>query len=145
GVELTLVDQNAPNLFTALQEQRGLKLESTRAPSEVMVIDSGEQPSLGEIPTLCEGRPSKVHATVDLRTAHGARLRVFSAGRAGASLVRSRVGQSKQVGRQQHERGSAAWRSLQRGERAPDAADYDGVSAPAVPSPGGSGLDAHRS
>ena len=46
GVELPPVDPNAPNLFTALQEQLGLKLESTKAPIEVLVIDSVEQPSL---------------------------------------------------------------------------------------------------
>jgi len=46
GVELPPVDPNAPNLFTALQEQLGLKLESTKAPIEVLVIDSVEQPAL---------------------------------------------------------------------------------------------------
>jgi len=46
GVELPPVDPNAPNLFTALQEQLGLKLESTKAPIEVLVIDSVEQPTL---------------------------------------------------------------------------------------------------
>ncbi|HEY7188170.1 MAG TPA: TIGR03435 family protein, partial [Vicinamibacterales bacterium] len=46
GVELPPVDPNAPNVFTALQEQLGLKLESTKAPIEVLVIDSVEQPSL---------------------------------------------------------------------------------------------------
>ena len=46
GVDVPPVDPNAPNLFTALQEQLGLKLESTRAPIEVLVIDSVEQPSL---------------------------------------------------------------------------------------------------
>jgi uncharacterized protein (TIGR03435 family) len=46
GVELPPVDPNAPNLFTALQEQLGLKLESTKAPIEVLVIDSVEQPGL---------------------------------------------------------------------------------------------------
>ncbi len=34
-----------PGLFTAFQEQLGLKLESTRAPAEVLVIDSVERPS----------------------------------------------------------------------------------------------------
>ncbi len=38
------VDPNGPSLFTALQEQLGLKLESTRAPVQVMVIDHVERP-----------------------------------------------------------------------------------------------------
>jgi uncharacterized protein (TIGR03435 family) len=46
GVEPPPVDPNAPNLFTALQEQLGLKLESTKAPIEVMVIDSVDQPTI---------------------------------------------------------------------------------------------------
>ena len=35
----------APDLFTAFQQQLGLKLESTKAPVEVMVIDKVEKPS----------------------------------------------------------------------------------------------------
>ena len=35
----------APGLFTAFQQQLGLKLESTKAPVEVMVIDKVERPS----------------------------------------------------------------------------------------------------
>ncbi len=35
----------APDLFTALQQQLGLKLESTKAPTDVMVIDRVEKPS----------------------------------------------------------------------------------------------------
>jgi uncharacterized protein (TIGR03435 family) len=32
-------------LFTAFQEQLGLKLESTKAPAEVLVIDKAAKPS----------------------------------------------------------------------------------------------------
>ena len=38
------VDPNAPTLFTALQEQLGLKLDSQRGAVDVVVIDSVEQP-----------------------------------------------------------------------------------------------------
>jgi uncharacterized protein (TIGR03435 family) len=34
-----------PNLYTAIQEQLGLKLEATKAPAEVIVIDQAEKPS----------------------------------------------------------------------------------------------------
>lgn len=34
-----------PSLFTAVQEQLGLKLEATRAPADVLVIDHAEKPS----------------------------------------------------------------------------------------------------
>lgn len=44
GVELPAIDPNAPSLFTAIQEQLGLKLESTKGPVEVLVVDAVERP-----------------------------------------------------------------------------------------------------
>jgi uncharacterized protein (TIGR03435 family) len=36
---------NAPTLFTAVQEQLGLKLEATHAPTDVLVIDAATRPT----------------------------------------------------------------------------------------------------
>jgi len=45
GAEPPPVDPNAPTLFTAVQEQLGLKLDPTKGPVEVLVIDSLQQPT----------------------------------------------------------------------------------------------------
>jgi uncharacterized protein (TIGR03435 family) len=43
--DLAPTDNPPPNLFTAIQEQLGLKLEAVKAPADVMVIDKAEKPS----------------------------------------------------------------------------------------------------
>lgn len=37
--------ESAPSLFTAVEEQLGLKLEATKVPVDVLVIDHVERPS----------------------------------------------------------------------------------------------------
>ena len=40
-----MIGKAPPNLYTAIQEQIGLKLEPPRHPADVMVIDHVEKPS----------------------------------------------------------------------------------------------------
>ena len=44
GPDAPPADPNAPSFFTAIQEQLGLRLESTKGPVDVLVIDSVEKP-----------------------------------------------------------------------------------------------------
>ena len=39
------IDPNGPSIFTAIQEQLGLRLEARKVPSEVLVIDSVQRPT----------------------------------------------------------------------------------------------------
>jgi uncharacterized protein (TIGR03435 family) len=45
SVDASASDPSVPSLFTALQDQLGLKLESTKGPLDVIVIDHIERPS----------------------------------------------------------------------------------------------------
>jgi uncharacterized protein (TIGR03435 family) len=45
GFQPPPIDPNGPSLFAALDEQLGLRLESTRAPVDVLVIDRIERPT----------------------------------------------------------------------------------------------------
>jgi uncharacterized protein (TIGR03435 family) len=45
GAQLPPVDPNAPSIYTALQEQLGLKLDAQKGPVEMLVIDSVERPT----------------------------------------------------------------------------------------------------
>ena len=45
GADQPANDPNATSIFTALQEQIGLRLDSTRGPVEILVIDHIERPT----------------------------------------------------------------------------------------------------
>jgi len=46
GVQLPPIDPDAPSIFTAVEEQLGLKLESTRGPVDMVIVDRLERPTL---------------------------------------------------------------------------------------------------
>jgi len=41
----TVADPAGPSIFTAIQDQLGLKLEATKGPGEFLVIDSVQRPT----------------------------------------------------------------------------------------------------
>jgi uncharacterized protein (TIGR03435 family) len=45
GTPPTIADQDGPSIFTALQEQLGLKLDSSKGPVDIIVIDSVQKPT----------------------------------------------------------------------------------------------------
>ena len=45
GDLVPVIDPNGPSLFTAIEEQLGLRLRPARGPVEVLVIDSVQQPT----------------------------------------------------------------------------------------------------
>ena len=45
GAPPPIANSDAPSIFVAVQEQLGLKLEATKGPVNVLVIDSAEKPT----------------------------------------------------------------------------------------------------
>jgi bla regulator protein blaR1 len=45
GVQLPPVDPDSPSIFTAVEEQLGLRLESTRGPVDMVIVDRLERPT----------------------------------------------------------------------------------------------------
>jgi len=45
GAPISMPETSGPNIYTAIQEQLGLKLEATKGPVEVIIVDHFESPS----------------------------------------------------------------------------------------------------
>lgn len=45
GAESPPADVSGPSIFTAIEEQLGLRLESRKGPVEILVVDHAERPS----------------------------------------------------------------------------------------------------
>jgi uncharacterized protein (TIGR03435 family) len=63
AVSRSPVPDNLPSIFEVLQEQLGLKLESTKTPVEALVIDRIERPSEIDLRVCRSGRSVGVHLT----------------------------------------------------------------------------------
>ena len=45
GAQIPPIDPDAPSIYTAVEEQLGLKLESTRGPVDMVIVDRLERPT----------------------------------------------------------------------------------------------------